>query len=106
MSADSIDTPRRGRPRSAERGQRALDSAATCVFPIALIACGKKALTDPRTAVSLVRAALVEGAAPASCSITGTVEARVPNDLAFRVSGKVVERLVDQGVPACSGDQL
>lgn len=72
-------------------------SAVICALPFALVACGEKTATDPRTQAPLVRAALVEGAAPASRSFTGTVAARVQSDLGFRVSGKVLERLVDSG---------
>lgn len=72
-------------------------STVICALPFALVACGEKTPTDPRTQAPLVRAAIVEGAAPASRSFTGTVAARVQSDLGFRVSGKVLERLVDAG---------
>lgn len=66
-------------------------------LPFALAACGEKAPTDPRTEAPLVRVAIVEGAAAASRSFSGVVAARVQSDLGFRVSGKVLERLVDAG---------
>src|SRR2546422_350737 len=77
-----------------------------CALPIALVACGEKALTDPRTVAPLVRAAIVQGATPGSRSFTGTVAARVQSDLGFRVSGKVLERLVDAGQTVKRGQPL
>jgi RND family efflux transporter MFP subunit len=75
-------------------------------LPFALVACGEKAPTDPRTEAPLVRAAVVEGAAPSSRSFTGTVAARVQSDLGFRVSGKVLIRLVDAGQSVKRGQPL
>ncbi|NML08044.1 efflux RND transporter periplasmic adaptor subunit [Sphingomonas sp. G-3-2-10] len=53
--------------------------------------------TDPRTAPPLVRVASAEAAGAAEREFTGIVGARVQSDLAFRVGGKVVARLVDAG---------
>lgn len=69
----------------------------TVVLPLALTACSESTASDPRTEAPLVRAAIVEDSAPASRSFTGTVAARVQSDLGFRVSGKVLARLVDAG---------
>ncbi len=77
-----------------------------CVLPFALVACGEKAQTDPRTEAPLVRAAIVQQAIPGSRSFTGTVAARVQSDLGFRVSGKVLERLVDTGQVVKRGQPL
>jgi RND family efflux transporter MFP subunit len=77
-----------------------------CALPFALAACGEKAHSDPRTEVPLVRAAIVRGATAASRSFTGTVAARVQSDLGFRVSGKVLERLVDAGQAVKRGQPL
>lgn len=77
-----------------------------CALPLALVACGEKAPTDPRTEVPLVRAATIQAAAAASRSFTGTVAARVQSDLGFRVSGKVLERLVDAGQSVKRGQPL
>ena len=81
-------------------------STAICALPLMLAACGEKAPTDPRSEVPLVRDAIVEGATPASRSFTGTVAARVQSDLGFRVSGKVLERLVDTGQAVERGQPL
>ncbi|GAB3388807.1 efflux RND transporter periplasmic adaptor subunit [Azotobacter armeniacus] len=77
-----------------------------CVLPFALVACGEKTQSDPRTEAPLVRAAIVQGATPAPRAFTGTVAARVQSDLGFRVSGKVLERLVDTGQTVKRGQAL
>jgi RND family efflux transporter MFP subunit len=77
-----------------------------CALPLALVACGEKAPADPRTEVPLVRVAVVQAVIPASRSFTGTVAARVQSDLGFRVSGKVLERLVDAGQAVKRGQPL
>lgn len=81
-------------------------SVVTCVLPFALAACGTKPQSDPRTEAPLVRAAVVQDASSASRSFTGTVAARVQSDLGFRVSGKVLERLVDTGQTVKRGQAL
>ncbi|MGF6507778.1 RND family efflux transporter MFP subunit [Paraburkholderia sp. 32] len=53
-----------------------------------------------------MRMAVVQRAVPASRSFTGTVAARVQSDLGFRVSGKVLERLVDAGQTVKRGQPL
>lgn len=86
--------------------RRFVISAVFCAVPLALIACGDKATLDPRTQTPLVRAAIVEPAISASRSFTGTIAARVQSDLGFRVSGKVLERLVDAGQTVKRGQLL
>ncbi|WP_175783021.1 efflux RND transporter periplasmic adaptor subunit [Burkholderia anthina] len=81
-------------------------SAVASTLPLALVACSGKAPSDPRTEAPLVRTAVVQAAAPASRSFTGTVAARVQSDLGFRVSGKVLERLVDTGQTVKRGQPL
>lgn len=85
---------------------RLATSAIVLALPFALAACGGKAPTDPRTEAPLVRAAIVQGAVPATRSFTGTVAARVQSDLGFRVSGKVLQRLVDAGQSVRRGQLL
>jgi len=77
-----------------------------CALPFALVACSEAAQPDPRTEATLVRAAVVQPASSASRSFTGTVAARVQSDLGFRVSGKVLERLVDMGQTVKRGQPL
>jgi RND family efflux transporter MFP subunit len=86
--------------------RRLVTSTAICVLPLALVACGNKPQTDPRTEAPLVRAAVVQDASAASRAFTGTVAARVQSDLGFRVSGKVLERLVDTGQTVKRGQPL
>nr|WP_298167745.1 efflux RND transporter periplasmic adaptor subunit [uncultured Pseudomonas sp.] len=77
-----------------------------CALPFALVACGEKTPSDPRTEAPLVRAVIVQDATAASRAFTGTVAARVQSDLGFRVSGKVLERLVDTGQSVKRGQPL
>lgn len=77
-----------------------------CALPFALVACGEKAHPDPRTEVPLVRTAIVQATTPGTRSFTGTVAAHVQSDLGFRVSGKVLERLVDAGQTVKRGQPL
>lgn len=88
------------------RSRRLVTSTVVCALPFALVACGGKAPSDPRTEAPLVRAAIVQNATVASRSFTGTVAARVQSDLGFRVSGKVLERLVDAGQSVKRGQPL
>src|SRR6266700_1940376 len=88
------------------RSRRLVTSTVVCAVPFALVACGGKAPSDPRTEAPLVRAAIVHNATVASRSFTGTVAARVQSDLGFRVSGKVLERLVDEGQSVRRGQAL
>ncbi len=81
-------------------------SAIVCVLPFALAACSEKAPSDPRTEAPLVQTAVVQAATSASRSFTGVVAARVQSDLGFRVSGKVLERLVDAGQTVKRGQLL
>lgn len=80
---------------------------ATCWLPLVLTACGDASTTqDPRTLAPLVRSAVVQLAEDGSRSFTGVVAARVQGDLGFRVSGKVLERLVDTGQTVKRGQPL
>lgn len=75
-------------------------------LPLALTACGEKAAYDPRTEAPLVRTALVQLAGTPSSAFTGIIAARVQSDIGFRVSGKVLERLVDAGQTVKRGQPL
>jgi RND family efflux transporter MFP subunit len=67
------------------------------LLPFALAACTDATPSDPRTQRPIVRIATVQAAAQTERSFTGIVAARVQSDLGFRVSGKVLERVVDTG---------
>lgn len=88
------------------RSRRLAASTVVYALPFALVACGAKPPSDPRTEAPLVRTAIVQSAIAASRSFTGTVAARVQSDLGFRVSGKVLERLVDAGQTVRRGQPL
>ncbi len=77
------------------------------LLPFALSACTHAdSSEDPRTQSPLVRVATVEAAVQTDRSFTGIVAARVQSDLGFRVSGKVLERLVDTGQAVKRGQPL
>ncbi|MEO6291687.1 MAG: efflux RND transporter periplasmic adaptor subunit [Burkholderiaceae bacterium] len=86
--------------------RRLISSIVFCALPLALIACGEKTQSDPRTEVPLVRVATVQSAVSVSRTFTGTVAARVQSDMGFRVSGKVLARLVDTGQTVKRGQAL
>lgn len=80
---------------------------AACLLPLVLTACGESSSAkDPRTLAPLVRVSQVLGSSEVSRSFTGVVSARVQSDLGFRVSGKVLERLVDTGQTVKRGQPL
>src|SRR4029077_8449936 len=62
--------------------------------------------TDPRTQPPLVRIENVESNVQSGRSFSGTIAARVQSDLGFRVTGKILERLVDAGQSVRRGQAL
>src|SRR6266540_4805577 len=77
------------------------------LIPFAVAACHNAAASiDPRTQNPLVRVATVQTSAQGERAFTGIVAARVQSDLGFRVSGKVLERLVDTGQTVKRGQPL
>lgn len=82
-----------------------LSAIAVCLL-LGLSGCAREAAVDPRTQVPVVRVAVVEGVASSTRAFTGVVAARVQSDLGFRVSGKVLERLVDTGQAVERGQPL
>lgn len=86
--------------------RRLASSLAICTLPLVLVACGESSPVDPRTEAPLVRTVVIQGASAAPRSFTGTVAARVQSDLGFRVSGKVLQRLVDTGQSVKRGQVL
>ncbi|ROM69947.1 efflux transporter periplasmic adaptor subunit [Pseudomonas brassicacearum] len=82
-------------------------SIAACLLPLVLTGCGDSSTAeDPRTLAPLVRVSEVRSSFDSSRSFTGVVAARVQSDLGFRVSGKVLERLVDAGQSVKKGQAL
>lgn len=69
--------------------------------------CGpSQAAADPRTVDPLVEVAAVRPAGEGPRAFTGVVSARVQSNLGFRISGKVIERLVDTGQAVHRGQPL
>lgn len=91
---------------SVRSGRRFALFAAIGLLSLSLTACSGKVQTDPRTQAPLVRVAIVQNAVSAPRAFTGIVAARVQSDLGFRVSGKVLERLVDMGQTVRRGQPL
>lgn len=76
-------------------------------LPVLLSGCRHPTSSDPRTEPPLVRTAVVQSESSSlTRSFTGTVAARVQSDLSFRVSGKVLERLVSSGQEVRRGQPL
>ena len=86
--------------------RRPLAPIAFCLLPFTLAACGDSPPPDPRIDAPLVRASVAQTASATSRSFSGVVAARVQSDLGFRVSGKVLERLVDTGQTVTQGQVL
>jgi RND family efflux transporter MFP subunit len=82
--------------------------AASVIGSFLLLAgCGRPATDDPRTSPPLVRTFVVRSNASSQTrAFTGTVAPRVQSDLGFRVSGKVLERLVSSGQEVRRGQPL
>lgn len=80
--------------------------AISCVVPLLLVACSRAGESDPRTAPPIVRVAQVQPDTGNARTFTGIVAARVQSDLAFRVWGKITERLVETGQTVKRGDVL
>ena len=72
-----------------------------------LTACApSQSAQDPRTVPQLVQIASAQAAEAGGRAFTGVVCARVQSNLGFRVSGKVIERLVDSGQTVHQGQPL
>jgi RND family efflux transporter MFP subunit len=77
------------------------------VATLNLTACQPSHSTeDPRTTTQLVEITTVQPAGAGERAFTGVVSARVQTNLGFRVSGKVIERLVDSGQVVRKGQPL
>lgn len=87
------------------RRKRFVAVAATALVSLGIAGC-KPSDADPRTGAPLVRVATVHLASAAERSYTGAIAARVQSNLGFRVSGKIIERLVDTGQTVKAGQPL
>jgi RND family efflux transporter MFP subunit len=94
-----------------ERSRRSMKTTNSIVVSLAFLTllaagCNKQEQKDPRTQPDLVQLITVSSPSGSSQSFTGVVTARVQSDLGFRVSGKVVQRLVDVGQNVSAGQPL
>lgn len=64
---------------------------------VALAGCEPEAASDPRSQPPLVATVTAARSEDIAKSFVGVVRARVESDLGFRVTGKIIERLVDVG---------
>src|SRR5258708_21948690 len=73
---------------------------------VSVAACSPKPPADPRTQAPLVQTVTATPVSASERSFTGVISARVQSYIGFRVSGKVVERLVDVGQTVHLGQPL
>lgn len=86
---------------------RLVFAAAVGPFAAILLLSGcHESSADPRQLPPKVRVAQIAAPTAAEHSFTGVITARVQSDLGFRVPGKVVERLVDNGDTVKQGQPL
>ena len=79
------------------------------VWTAAMILTGcapSRSAEDPRTVTQLAEIALARPAQVGERAFSGVISARVQSNLGFRVSGKVIERLVDSGQVVHQGQPL
>lgn len=76
------------------------------VGALLLAGCGHPPESDPRQVDPVVDTATVRPDISTTQTFTGVVAARVQSDLGFRVSGKVIQRLVDVGQHVHKGQPL
>lgn len=62
--------------------------------------------TEEQTSAPFVQTYVLEAGNGKHFQLTGTVHARVESDLGFRVSGKIIKRMVDQGQRVTKGQPL
>jgi membrane fusion protein, multidrug efflux system len=96
----------------AVRGISIRLSHLSAALAVALLAAALSACNDPSATTSIKRATFVRteivrpGVRQASVTITGEVQARYHADLAFRVDGRVLTRLVEVGAHVDAGQVL
>jgi RND family efflux transporter MFP subunit len=84
---------------------RALTLVSLALIPLVLAGCGDTA-ADPRTLPPLVRVVQAGSATGTNREFSGVVGARIQSDLGFRVGGKIVARLVENGQTVRRGQPL
>lgn len=79
---------------------------ALVALPLALAACNSDTAAPPRRETYVRVAKVMPGEYVPTASLTGEVRARHQSDLAFRVAGRITERLVDVGALVGEGQAL
>jgi membrane fusion protein, multidrug efflux system len=91
--------------RAVQRPMRAAIGLTLLAMPLG--ACNDRTSANPVERAALVRTELVQPRnGQAAVTLTGDVQARVSTDLSFRISGRVLARLVDVGTHVNAGDLL
>lgn len=76
------------------------------VLLLAISGCNNQDIDDPRSLAPLVRIATAYTNKQHDHEFTGVVAARVESNMDFRVTGKIIERVVDTGQMVKKGDLL
>jgi RND family efflux transporter MFP subunit len=105
LDAEALGPQRSGWP-SAKIGIVAASAAVLIGGIILAVAARGPRLQDVRLEPPLVVVTTAKPADQTERAFTGVVSARVVSDLGFRVPGKVIERLVDVGMPVRSGQPM
>jgi len=87
-------------------GVLAAGSGAAAFATFAIPAQEASAVSDPRQESPIVRLVTATPVTGSERSFTGIIGAKVESNLGFRVSGKIVERLVDTGQEVKAGQPL
>jgi len=86
--------------------QRIFTGAVSAFSIICLTACAPKEEADKKGPRLVDIVTVASASISRSVTATGTVSARVQSDLSFRVSGRIIERLVDVGDQVKAGQVL
>ena len=105
MNDHSLHYPDAGRQAHQAGRKSSYAALAVVLLAMPLGACSDR--TAPLDRAAFVRTEIVQPRdGQASVTLTGEVQARFRADLSFRVSGRVITRLVDVGAHVNSGDVL
>jgi len=94
------------RLRSRKRGHFGRFALLNLLTLVLVTGCQPDKAAENRPATQVSAANVVFSDYLQTVTVTGEIRARIDSDLSFRVSGKVVERLVDVGDHVAAGDVL
>ncbi len=95
-----------GRPSGCSEGHREFLARMSLLALLLVSGCQPDKAAAPRPPTPVEAIKVVFSDYLQTVSVSGEIRARVDSDLSFRVSGKVVERLVDVGDHVAAGDVL